>query len=578
MKLLNLLMKVERKKMIDLKGNPFYLSDRDIKWVEDTKSSMDLDERIGQLFIAHGVSGNKEYLKNSLDNRKYGGFMFRPNKSEVIHETHAFLQRHSRIPLLLAANLEYGGTGIAFDGTDFGQQMQIAATNNPELAYKLGKVSCSEGALLGCNLAFAPVVDIDYEFRNPITNVRTYGSNPSRVLEMSKEYLKAAKESGVGVSIKHFPGDGVDERDQHLVVSVNSLTCEEWDESYGRIYKELIKDGALTVMVGSISMPAYQKKINPKFPKKNIPATVSPELLKGLLREKLQFNGLIISDSTVMVGLSALMPREELVPKVIESGCDMFLFTRDEDEDFRFMKNGYLDGKLSEKRLDEAVTRILATKAALKLHDRKTENDLVPKKENIIYLKNPEHVEWAKDCADKAITLVKDTQNILPISKTKYKKVLLQVVGEGHKNEYIQSELKSLLEKEGLNVTVYEKEDFSKGLYLDSALTFREKYDLVIYFANEENTSSKTVTRLKWHTVYGLGNNTPWFAGETPVIFISFANPYHLIDVPMIKTYINCYSNNEYVMESVIEKIFGMSEFLGINPIDPFCGREDTKY
>lgn len=195
-------------------------------------------------------------------------------------------------------------------------------------AYRLGKVSCSEGAAVGCNWAFAPVVDIDRNWRNPITNVRTYGDDPDRVLECGLNYMKAAKEENVLVAIKHFPGDGCDEVDQHILTSVNSLSCEEWDATYGKIYGGLIEAGAQTVMVGHIAQPAYQKLYNPDFPDKLVPATLSPELLKGLLRKKLGFNGLIVTDSTCMVGFSCAMKREKAVPYAIEAGCDMFLSIR----------------------------------------------------------------------------------------------------------------------------------------------------------------------------------------------------------------------------------------------------------
>ena len=123
-------------------------------------------------------------------------------------------------------------------------------------------------------------------------------------------------------------------------------------------------------MVGHIAQPAYQKHFNPDFPDKLVPATLSPELLQGLLRGKLGFNGLISTDSTCMLGFTVGMKREKAVPYSIEAGCDMFLFNKDLHEDYMYMLNGYKNGILSEKRLDEAVTRILAAKAAIGLHKK----------------------------------------------------------------------------------------------------------------------------------------------------------------------------------------------------------------
>lgn len=562
--------------MINLKAKPFYLSDEDINWVENTINNMTIEEKIGQLFSPIGMSPDKDYLKNVLLSKHIGGILFRNGDSKEMQETHNFLQENSKIPLLISANLEAGGDGIAVDGTAYGKQMQVAAANNPEYAYKLGKVCCSEGEAVGCNWAFAPVVDIDMNFRNPITNVRTYGNDPQKVLANSLEYLRAAKECNVAVSIKHFPGDGVDERDQHLLTSVNSLSCEEWDKTYGKIYEGLIEAGALTTMIGHIAMPAYQKKYNPSLPSKIVPATLSPELLDGLLREKLGFNGMIVTDATPMVGFTAAMSRELAVPTVIASGCDMFLFNKDLDEDYEFMLNGYKNGIITEERLKDALTRILATKAALKLHEKQANGTLCKRNEDLSIISCEEHKEWAYDCADKAITLVKDTQNLLPINPNKNKRILLQILGNFPSNERVTLKLKELLAVEGFEIIDYVPENF--GSKLDNSSDIKSKYDLVLYIGNIENASNKTVSRIDWHTFFGLGNNMPWFVEEVPTMFISLANPYHLLDVPMIKTYINCYSNNDFVLEKVVDKILGKSEFKGISPIDPFCGREDTRY
>jgi Beta-glucosidase-related glycosidases len=562
--------------MIDLKKKPFYLSDEDIKWVEDTINSMTIEEKIGQLFCPIGMSPDENYLKYTILNKHIGGILFRNGESSEMQKTHNLLQENSKIPLLIAANLEAGGDGIATDGTAYGKQMQVAAANDPEYAYKLGKISCSEGAAVGCNWAFAPVVDIDMNFRNPITNVRTYGNDPKKVLANGLEYLRAAKECNVAVSIKHFPGDGVDERDQHLLTSVNTLSCEEWDNTFGKIYEGLIEAGALTAMIGHIAMPAYQKKFNPDFPNKIVPATLSKEIVTALLREQLGFNGMIVTDATPMVGFTAAMSRELAVPTAIACGCDMFLFNKDLAEDYDFMMKGYENGIITEERLQEALIRILATKAALKLHEAQKNNTLVKGEEELKNVRSKEHIEWDYDCADKAITLVKDTQNLLPINPNKHKRVLLQILGDFSSNERVASTLKELLTKQGFEVIDYVPENF--GMPLDNVSDIKNKYDLVLYIGNIENASNKTVSRINWHTFFGLGNNLPWFVEEVPTMFISVANPYHLLDVPMVKTYINCYSNNEFVLEKVVEKILGKSEFKGVSPIDPFCGREDTMY
>jgi beta-N-acetylhexosaminidase len=541
-----------------LKQKPFYLSDEQIRWVTNTIAKMSTEDKIRQLFCPIVFTKDEEELRELAKNKKPGGILFREGQAGDIRRAHEVLQSSSDIPLLTASNLERGGIGSAVEGTYYGSPMLVAATNNNVHGYQLGKVACSEGKAVGANWAFAPIVDIDMNFRNPITNVRTFGSDPKRIIEFARGYNQAAKEEEVATAIKHFPGDGVDERDQHLLTSVNSLSKEAWDDSYGKIYQELIDDGALTLMAGHIALPAYEEE------KKNTPATLSKTLLQGLLRGQLGFNGLIVTDATPMVGFTSAMARHQAVPWSIEAGCDMFLFNKNYDEDYQYMLQGYQKGILSEARLEEAVLRILGTKAALNLHIKQQEKTLVPSEDALSTLNNNQNAKWAKECADEGVTLVKDSQQLLPISPKATPRVLLQILGDFSSNARVEAFFKDALEGEGFQVTCYEKEDFSS--LVSEVEVFKATYDLVIYIGNVETVSNKTVSRLDWYTFFGQGNNIPWFVKEVPTMFISVGNPYHMFDAPMIPTFINGYCNSKYVMETIVEKIMGRSEFKGLNP------------
>ncbi len=558
---------------MDISKKPFYLDKEDIHWVMNTYASMSLEEKVGQLFCPIGYSTDPNYLQHELLDKYIGGLFFRDGVGAEMRDTFAFAQSRSRIPLLIPSNLETGGNGAATDGTPYGRQMAVAAADDPKYAYRLGKIACSEGAALGINWAFAPVVDLDLNFRNPITNVRTFGDDPERVICYAKEYMRAAKECKMAVSIKHFPGDGVDERDQHILTSVNSMSCEKWDETYGHIYKELIDADALTVMVGHIAQPAYVKHFSPEHENPYLPATLSPELLQQLLREQLGFEGLITTDATPMIGFASAMPRKQAVPYAIEAGCDMILFNHDLTEDYDYMMQGLQNGILSEQRLDEAVMRILATKAALGLHKKAAQGTLVPGEKALRCLQCSEHVQWARELADKTVTLVKDTAQHLPMQAKKTPRVLLEILGDFPSNERVAQTITKQLEQRGFSVTPYQKEDFSSGV--DTVTEFCKKYDMVLYIANIENASNKTTNRINWHTFFGAGNNVPWFVKEVPTVFASVGNPYHLFDVPMIQTYVNAYSNHDYILEALVEKLCGERPFFGKSPIDPFCGREE---
>ena len=534
---------------MDLKRKPFYLDDTAIEWVNNTLNGLTEDEKIGQLFFPIGFSTEKEYL-NHLRSLGIGGLFFRPGVAEEVQQTYEYMQRTSKVPLLTAANLEDGGNGSSIEGTAFGNQMAVAATNQTSDAYTLGKIASSEGKAVGVNFGFSPVVDLDLNFRNPITNVRTYGSDVERVIKNAKEYIQAFHDNGIMTSIKHFPGDGVDERDQHLLTSINSLSVDNWKKTFGKVYQELIDFGSKAVMVGHIAFPAYSGD--------EMPATLSPQLLQDLLRNELGFNGLTITDATPMVGFCSAMKRSEAVPYTIQAGCDMLLFNRVLEEDIQYMKDGLSKGILTKERLDEAVTRILATKASLGLHQI-----------NHGTAKFEDFREEQLDLADRSITLVKDTQNMLPLSVEKHKRVLLQLLGSFDSNERVLEKVKAELEKRDFEITVYEPE--TNFFDLGTVTSFSNDYDAVLYVANIQNASNQTVTRVHWHTLFGLGNNLPWFTKEVPTMLLSFGNPYHLYDLPMVDTVINAYCNYDHFIEMAIKKVTGESSFKGVSPVNPFC-------
>lgn len=563
--------------MINLKAKPFYLTDEQIKWVDETRDSMTEEEKAEQLFCPLMFTTDPNILRGIIGSHNFGAVMFRSGDGKEVQAAINAIQEVSKIPMLISANLEDGGNGIAAEGTYMGRQMLIAATDKDERAYELGKICGREGEAVGVNWGFSPVLDIDASFRSPITNVRTYGNDYTRIIRMGKNYIKGMTESNVVPTIKHFPGDGQDERDQHLLTSVNTQSIEEWEASYGQIYRTMIEDGALTAMVGHIAMPAMEEKFDGKPCTEVIPGSYSKNIMSGYLRGELGFNGLISTDASPMVGFTATTVREEAVPACVENGADVVLFTRDLEEDIEFMKAGIKKGILSRKRLDEAVTRILAVKAVLHLPEKKADGSIFHKEEELAILGNEEHLRWAEKCADEAVTLVKDTANILPLSPKKTRRVLFEILGDFDSNDRVKKQFKNALEKEGFEVTEYVPETM-ETIFQDSKVNdFKNKYDLVFYVGNIENASNKTVARINWHTLFGAGNNLPWFAKEVPTIFVSVGNPYHLFDVPMIKTYVNGYCHSPYVIDAVIEKVMGRSDFKGTSPIDPFCGKWDTR-
>ena len=207
---------------------------------------------------------------------------------------------------------------------------------------------------------------------------------------------------------------------------MNELSVEEWEESFGQVYRNHIENGVDSIMAGHIALPEYQKALVPGLEDKDIlPATLAPELINGLLKEKLGFNGLVLTDATHMLGMSAAMRREDYVPQSIAAGCDMFLFFNNIEEDFGFMLNGYKNGVITEERLQDALERILGFKATLGLHKAKKMALLLRNKEDLKVIGCEDHIERAKQAADKGITLVKNTFDQLPIRPETHKRIRL---------------------------------------------------------------------------------------------------------------------------------------------------------
>ncbi|EAD7292963.1 beta-hexosaminidase [Listeria monocytogenes] len=583
---------------VDLTKMPYNLDEEGVKWVESTIESMTTKEKIGQLFVNMGSSRDKEYLSNMVNKYHIGAVRYNPGTSEEVYDQNYILQTESKIPLLIAANTEAGGNGACTDGTEVGLEVKIGATNDTKYAYEMGRVSGVEASAIGCNWSFAPIVDIIKNWRNPIISSRSFGSDPDKVLELSLAYMKGIQESGILPAAKHFPGDGMDERDQHLSFSINTLSTAEWDETFGKVYSGLIEAGLPSIMAGHIHLPAYSRAFNAELTDEELlPATLSKEIITDLLRGKLNFNGLVVTDASHMLGMTGSMKRSELLPISIAAGCDLFLFFNDPDEDFEYMMEGYRSGTITDERLTDALRRILGLKAKLGFHKKDKEKILPPKEEALAKIGLSENKGLFKEVADQSITLVKDKQDIWPVIPEKYKRILLVDVrgvsggfGEllgGGKEKPIDV-LKKKLEEKGFDVSIHvSDEDKLKDLPQKEKIAnigriyaakrpiheLTSQYDLII---NVANVNPSTVQRIVWPASKGTPD-IPFYIHELPTIFVSVQCPYHLIDVPQVQTYINTYDGKEETLESLVSKLMGESKFKGVSPVDAFCGTFDTK-
>ena len=407
--------------MVDLHAKPYHLTDEDIAWVESTIASMTDEEKVGQLFWQLTASQEESYLQELMEKYHLGGCRYNGMPGAKVLEQNRTLQKYAKIPVFIACNPETGGNGVCPDGTFVSSQVKIGATGKTEYAQAMGRVSGAQIAATGCNMAFAPVVDITYNWECEEVLSRAYGNDPKMVASMGKAFMDGVHETaGVAACAKHFPGNGQDYRDAHMSNNVNYFGLEDWMASYGLVYKTLIDGGLPAIMGGHILMPEYMRELNPDItPEELRPATLCPDIMTGLLRDKLGFNGMVVTDASHMVGMTNQMKRKDMLPLAINAGCDMFLFFNDPEEDFTTMLNAYQTGIISEARMTEALTRILGLKASMGLH-KKAKEALCPSAEELpAVLNNPEYKAYAGQISKDCLTLVKNKQEgVLPDRKT----------------------------------------------------------------------------------------------------------------------------------------------------------------
>ncbi len=588
--------------MVNLKANPYYLSEEDCKWVENTIAGMSDEEKVGQLFFQLTQSFDEEYLKELMEKYHLGGCRYNNAPGKAVQQMCRTVQKYAKVPVFIACNTEAGGDGACPDGTAIGSGVKIAATDKPEYAYALGKMSNEEAAAIGCNMAFAPVCDILYNWENTEIVSRAFGSDPERVAVMSAEYLKGAHTiPGFACAAKHFPGNGQDFRDAHISNNVNYFDVDEWDATYGHVYKTLIDNGLDAIMGGHILMPKYAKAINPDLQDDDMmPATLSKEIMTGLLRDKLGFNGMVVTDASHMVGMTDRMKRSEMLPATINAGCDMFLFFNDPEEDFTTMLNAYKNGVISEERMTEALTRILGLKAHMGLN-KKSAEEIVPQPEIVDeVLGREEYKEMQRAISRDCITLVKyKDKDVLPMTPERYKRImivhikaaesamsgLMKIMGMGGGKNAAEL-LKEKLSEKGFDAFIYESPLDKMKKQMEAG----EKPSLNLYFAGK-NAIADFVKDMDMvitlcdvpsgRPSFGLskgGGEIPWYVFEIPVVVIGCGQPTMLADIPQARTYINTYDAKDSTFDALIDNLLaGPEAFKGKDPIDSFCGLFDTR-
>lgn len=540
---------------------PFNLDAEALAWVQQRFAALSPDDKLRQLFTL--LSRGPDAAEIARIRAFRPGGITRHAGPDIAAERALFadLSAAAPVPLLISADLEGSRMSLAA-GAEMPNPLALAAIDDVAVTAEVSRIMAEEARAIGINWSFTPVLDINAAFRSAIVATRGFGSDVATVERHAITQMRVFQQHGVASAIKHWPGEGFDDRDQHLVTTINPLSLEEWEATFGRLYRGAIAAGALSVMSAHIALPAFVRSLDPEAGLEAFrPASISRLLNEELLRQRLGFNGLIVSDATPMAGLGAWGKRSDTLPELLTAGCDVILFSDDYEQDLAYLEAALGDGRLSWERVDEAVIRQLGLKAAVGLHK--------PARPGPITI--AENRAYAETVARRAPTLVKDTQNLLPLDPTRHKRVL--VISGGIVFPFLPHPLPfalpEMLRERGFEVTLHEA----------STEVSADKFDLVLYLFGDETLLTRGRIFLDWLGLtghFGKAMQRHWH--DIPTAMISFGYPYMLYDAPRVPTYINAYSTTETMQRAVLEALLGEIEWNRHSPVDPFCGLEDARY
>ncbi|HUJ13783.1 MAG TPA: glycoside hydrolase family 3 protein [Thermoanaerobaculia bacterium] len=528
-----------------------------------------LDEKIGQLFSygAHGVfmsessPAYRELMHQVRDNHIGGVIWFQSN----VYETALLdqrLARASKVPLLVSADLE-AGMGMRFlDTTFWPSAMAIAATGDPSLAEREGRVVAQEARTVGVNQILAPVADVNVDPDNPVINTRSFGEDPADVSRYVTAFIRGVQSEHVIATAKHFPGHGDTHVDSHRALPVLDVSRERLERVELVPFRAAIAGGVKSVMIGHLSVPSIdptpapvRADVHDENPYGTtaaevtrggtLPATVSPKIIEGLLRGELGFKGLVVSDAFDMGGLTEHFDAGEAAVRAVEAGEDQILLSPDTDAAVAAVKAAVKSGRIREARIDESVRRILDAKefAATPM----------PDPDNVFrVLDSQEHRDLADEIARRALTLVRDG-DALPLRR---ESVISLIIVNDSSDAGVMADLERELRaranvEQTIQIDPRTRDDELPEITGDVA---------VIAFAvrARSGAGSISVPEVARRLVERI---------RIPMIGISFGTPYLLREVPNVGTYICAYGIQPVMQVAAARALLGEAKFEGRLPV-----------
>ena len=520
------------------------------KWVDSTYNSLSIDQKIGQLFTIwvatkQGPEKMKE-VSSIIEKNHLGGLIFSlGNIVDQAKATNKF-QTISKVPLLIGMDAEYGIGMRLDDAFSFPFNMTLGAIEDNSLIYKVGKRIGAHAKRLGVHINFAPVTDINTNPNNPIIGSRSFGEDKINVTLKSLAYLKGMQSEGIMGSAKHFPGHGDTSTDSHKTLPSIDFSAKRINNVELYPYKELIKNQLSGVMVAHMEVPSLEK--TPK-----LPSTLSKNIITKLLKKKLKFEGLIITDAMDMKGVVDFNKDESADVNALLAGNDVLLMPDDLDQSTRSIKKALEEGVISEKRLSYSVKKILLAKYKAGLH-KVSEISL----ENISKdLNTEEDKSLFDELTEKSITLIKNDNENLPIKKLSSKVAYLKM-GDSDSDEFFKM-LNHYTQVDKIDY-VYKSSGYNKVL-----LKLLKPYDYVVVGFHKSNKSPFDTYKFSANEIEIL----EMISKSNNVILNVFAKPYALMDVDMkdISSVVVSYQNNITAQQKSAQIIFGAIASQGVLPV-----------
>ena len=536
-------------------------------WVESTLKKMTLREKLGQMLMPYyfGVftsaeSAEYKNLMHEVEENHVGGFIVGTTRGPLgIERSQVYptaeltneLQRRAKVALLIGADFE-SGTGMRLDeGTSFPSAMAVGATNDPKLAYTIGKVIALESRAVGVHWIFAPDADVNNNPDNPIINTRSFGENPKSVGEFVAQEIHGIEENGGLATAKHFPGHGNVSVDSHLALPTVPGDRKELEATELVPFRAAIGASVGSVMPGHLAVPAFE-------PDASVPATTSRNILTGLLRDELKYKGLVVTDAMDMGGVTSRYPPGEAAVRAVEAGADVLLMPPVPDAAMAGLERAVRAGRITEKRVDESVRRILQAKSRLGL-DRNRLADIEHLDEKFA---RPEFAAQALSIADRGVTLLRDTAHLLPLDATRPLRVLLVSLSadaDPYPGETIEPEIRWRV-------------DSLKALRAD--LQFANVSTLKLPPADSYDVA---IAALFVRVADRKGNvgfpeeqrafvNQMIAAGK-PTAVIGFGSPYLIAGFPDAKTWLAEFSTNSVSQVAAVRALFGQVAIQGQIPV-----------